>query len=329
MTLAALICLAGCEGTDRLPEEYTQRLARSLEVDRQEIEDGKPPEMPRLRELRQPLTEATIDLLDFLALGGCELQGVIAERNSSLGRLATPTSQLVHELQFLASAGDCLASLEADDIELKETLQEAVSIKKQELPIVIFNATLGGEEFRAFWRPRGRPVAIDAEVIATLRALAVTIQGWLAGSYKVDREVLVSQLEVIRRGQGGDYVQYWFDLTRHLAAADRTIDARLDQRPLCFQNMRTQQAEIFHNVVMQFFIGGVQKEVALLSRGSFDLFAEVDVLEAALADALPDNYRRWRESRKAVVTEGSDSMSNHVRSLEPLLSSCGFLPTEG
>jgi hypothetical protein len=283
--------------------------------------------LPRLRELRQPLTEASINLLDFLSLGSCELQGVIAERNSSLGRLATPTTRLVHELEFLDLADDCVAALPEEEADLIEELQAVIATKKRELPIVIFNATLGGEEFRAFWRWRDREIVIDSDALDSLRALKLSVSNWMNGDYAVDREALTNQLNLIRRGPAGDYLQYWFDLNRYLAVADDLIEAR--ENPLCYGNMKTPQADIFHNVVMQFFIGGVQKEVAVLSRGSFDLLGEIEELEKLLDDALPDNYEAWRARRTMLVADGSAAMGHHVKALEPLLASCGFLPGTG
>ncbi|MBO6566790.1 MAG: DUF3080 family protein, partial [Pseudomonadales bacterium] len=91
--------------------------------------------------------------------------------------------------------------------------------------------------------------------------------------------------------------------------------------------LKTAQAEIFNNVVMQFFIGGVQKDVAVLSRGSFDLFAETDRIEQLLVEALPKNYRDWQAKRQLVLDDGANAMNRHVKVLKPLLSQCGFLPT--
>jgi len=324
LSLLSTLLLVSCARSDSLLSDYTTRLARSLQVDRPPIPEGDPPVLPRLRELRQPLTESSINLLDFLALGSCELQGVIAERNSSLGRLATPTTRLVHELEFLDLADDCVASLPEDEADLIEELQAVIATKERELPIVIFNATLGGEEFRAFWRWRAREIVIDADALDSVRTLKASVASWMKGDYGVDREALTNQLNLIRRGPGGDYLQYWADLSRYLAVADDTIEAR--KKPLCFENMKTPQADIFNNVVMQFFIGGVQKEVAVLSRGSFDLLQEVDELESLLVEALPGNYQDWRDQRRSLVADGSAAMGRHVKALEPLLSSCGFLP---
>ncbi|MBO6656653.1 MAG: DUF3080 family protein [Pseudomonadales bacterium] len=328
----SLPLILSCDVSNSRLSDYTTRLSRSLEVDKPWLLERVEPVLPRLRELRQPITESSIDLLDFLSLGGCELQGVIAERNSSLGRLATPTTRLVHELEFLAVAEACAESLSVEDPDLAELLREVIETKERELPMVIFNATLGGEEFRGFWRARGRDVMVDPEVIAAVRDLRSSIEGWMSGNYVVDRQAFVDQLDLIRRGQGGDYVQYWFDLSVYLEAADEIVNSRMSTRPLCFATeggslLKTAQAEIFNNVVMQFFIGGVQKDVAVLSRGSFDLFAETDRIEQLLVEALPKNYRDWQAKRQLVLDDGANAMNRHVRVLKPLLSQCGFLPT--
>lgn len=319
-----LIGLSACSLNNSLLEEYTTRLARTLDVDRPEVSRGELPVMPRQRDLRMTATEASIDLLDFLALGDCELQSVVAEKNSSLGRVATPLSNLIYELRFLSLAEICAEQISTNEPELAEQLAEVVGVKTEELPAVIFSALLGGEEFRAFWR-LGTDIVIDAEVITAMRGLNSSVEQWLSGHYEVDQEKLVEQLQVIEEGQGGDYLRYWFDLERYLIVADQIVDARMSERPLCFENMKTGPAKIFRNVVMQFFIGGVQKEVAVVSRGSFDLYREVDELEAKLSAVLPQAYLTWQSTRRSIVTNGSESMSRHVKSLETPMMQCGFL----
>ena len=57
----------------------------------------------------------TLSIIDFLALSGCELQANIAKRNTTMGRSASASQQLIFDLEFIRLAPDCIEKLHADD----------------------------------------------------------------------------------------------------------------------------------------------------------------------------------------------------------------------
>ena len=142
--LLPLCALGGC-GVDAPLENYLTRLGRSLD---QVIEPTgeRLPVLPRARERQLDVQMGNLDLLDLLALRGCELSITIGKMNSSLGKLASASQRLLLELEFLSLAPACIAYLDPQEqSDLIAALHQAVSRKRQQLQARIWNATLGGQ----------------------------------------------------------------------------------------------------------------------------------------------------------------------------------------
>jgi hypothetical protein len=90
--------------------------------------------------------------------------------------------------------------------------------------------------------------------------------------------------------------------------------------------MVSPDSEIFRNVVMQEFIGGIQRDAAILNRRYFDVILPLQQLEAQLQSVEPDAYRAFRMDRDQMLQVSKRSLENHVAALRPLMMQCGFLP---
>lgn len=93
------LSLLGCNpfsDAESLTDEYLERLARVLDtapVPRAELPAASIP--PRRRERILALPELDLGMLDFLSLYGCELQYVVGERNSVMGKVMQPDRKSV------------------------------------------------------------------------------------------------------------------------------------------------------------------------------------------------------------------------------------------
>ncbi len=321
-----IVFLSGCVFEPVSPvDDYAARLARALTLDEPVYGESGWQRLPRPRALQLPVSEVGIDLLDFLALGDCRLQAVVAERNSSLGRLAGASTRLGHELEFLAAGYECLPGLAAQ-ADLAAELEAVLAQKTRELPRVIFTATLGGDAFRAFWQSQGQPTTVDVSISQALAALNGDIQRWLSGDYAVDQPRLDDQLRIIALGNGGDIVAAWAELARILTPLNRALEQRREAGPLCYPGMKNPDADIFRRVVMNYFVAGVQRDVADLNRVSFEQLDAVASLERLLADVETPAYQQWREGREQVQDLGRQVMRDHVQALQPFMEECGFIP---
>jgi len=331
VALAALLALllAGCgsPSPDAPFEEYLSRLGRTLSVARGAASPPALPQIPRPGELRLDLASGSLDALDFLALSGCALQVTIGKRNSSLGRMAPPSQRLLLELEFLQLAPACIRHLQDEGKgELAATVQEAAALKREQLPALIFNATLASEEYRDFWRsgslPPDYPAATGSGVVTALHGVTAHSRRWLAGDYTADNLAFELLLGEIARGDGGELLRALAHQERWLAAANRMLELRAARGPLCTQQIRPAAADILPNVVHRFFVDGIQPRAAAVSRRYHELVPAVAELEALLADALTAPYRDWQQRRDALLAASTAAPREHVRHLQAVQEPC-------
>lgn len=138
--VAALLsmALAGCWFTGEREHQagaYVAALADSLAVAPQTSSIPTVEPLPRSRYRRQDLPELDMGLVDFLSLYGCDLQVVIGERTSTLGRVAPPGKRMAYHLRFLEAADDCLPKVESES--RSKALEEARAARADSLPLAL------------------------------------------------------------------------------------------------------------------------------------------------------------------------------------------------
>jgi hypothetical protein len=335
LTLLPLL-LTGCQadGPEAAMAEYVERLARTLEVAAPAVDIPPMPLPPRPGRLRVKLPGSSLDTLDFLALTGCELQVTIGKRNSSLGRMAAPSQRLLLELEFLRVAPPCIAhQRESGRTGLADTLEAAWRAKREQLPALIFNATLAGDEYRQFWRagiaPGAYPAATGGQVIDALQAINGLARRWLAGDYRADNLAFEIYLGEVVTGDGGSLLQALAVQAGWLAAADAALASRDQRGPLCAPGIRYEAADILPNVVRRFFVSEVQPHSAALGGRYHQLLPAVRELEAMLADALPPPFTAWQAQRDHLLEALAAAPRRHVAKLQSTMAPCGGITAQG
>jgi hypothetical protein len=330
--IAICICLAlftGCQpGTpDDRYHNYLTRLGRTLTVDVPVIDSTTLPVAPRVGRLQIDTPSSSLDTLDFLTLRGCAVQVTLGKRNSSLGRMAKPSQRLLLELEYLRLAPECINYQRDNDRQaLANTLQQAWELKRQQLPALIFNATLGSAEYRSFWRaakiPSTYPTATNSQVISALRAINDHTRHWLAGEYEANNRDFEILLSDIAAGDGSALLR---SLTRQhewLAAADSMLDEHRERGPLCTPNIRPAAADILPNVIRKYFIAEIQPHAASLNKRYHQLLPPFTTLEKILDSALPADYRTWKTLRNNLLDELTQAPRRHVEQLKSILQPC-------
>jgi hypothetical protein len=276
VSLAALVlAVTACQGDDgQAPfRNYLTRLGRVLDTPVPAVYAAVLPQAPRPAQLRHELPPGKLGTLDFLAISGCEVQVTIGKRNSSLGRMAKESQRLL--------------------LDVADTLEQAWQLKKQQLPALAFNATLGSQEYRDFWRRRSLeasyPASTSSSVITALEAVNAMVRRWLSGDYRADNLEFEILLGEIATGDGGTLLAALARQGEWLASADRLLADRMQRKPLCTPGFRPDAADILHNVVVKYFIGEIQPAAAALERRRQQLLSPVALLEAQLSSALPNN----------------------------------------
>lgn len=132
--------------------------------------------MPRSSDLRQEIDRVSIGLLDSMQLDKCRAGGLIAQRNSALGKMQSPSARLRYELDSLMALAECKKSQVADDARIDELLTAAIEHKQKTLPHYIDRALATGDEVRHALRPATRmlPQQNDGHVAAITALTYIT-----------------------------------------------------------------------------------------------------------------------------------------------------------
>ena len=259
---AFLILLDGCQPAEPDPplEVYLSRTGSVQSI--APSDEFKVP--PVVADLQLPIPWGTLDTLDLVSLSGCTVQATIGKRNSSLGRYAKPSQRLLLELEYLRLAPHCIDLLRERHWALANVLDAAWHQRQLQLPALIFNATLGSDEYRSLWLNPGVPAAYPpvshSAAVSALDRINRDVCRWLSGDYQAqNRNFEVSLSEVAGGGAG----------------------ALLN-------------AFLTHSSVL--FAAGPPSE-RLQSR-----LTPVKTLETHLASILPLQYRYWMDDRNDRVT---------------------------
>lgn len=327
--ISTLPLLVACDRDERAApfETYLQRLGRTLDVQVPAPATPALPVAPRAAKLKLPVAPGNLGALDFLAISGCAVQVTIGKRNSSLGRMARDSQRLLLELEYLALAPDCIAyQRDQGNDELADTLEEAWRLKHQQLPHRIFNATLGGQEYREFWRARvpdaAYPTTAGSQVITALEAINGLTSRWLSGDYRADNLEFELLLSTVASGDGGQLMTALALQDQWLTAADRLLQQRMQRQPLCAPGYRDPAADILDNVIKKFFIGALQGDAAALGSRFHTLLPPLSTLESRLNTVLPEQYTTWQAQRDAILREFAAAPRRHVEQLKLLRAPC-------
>lgn len=336
------LLLSGCNPfSDAQPmmTEYLDRLGRVLDTPAVTLPDQLPSAspLPRRRERVLVIPELELGMLDFLSLYGCELQYVVGEKNSVMGRVMQPINRLRYEIRFIRAAEACLP--EVEDPALRDTLQAAIASKRETLPLAIWNATWGTEEIeQVFTLSKGYyPVAAEQNPVADLALDLEQLNTMVAG---LGREPLAVSLEdlgrIHQRWQAeflaGQVINSARLLIAGLNAGTETLKTRLEDRPLCLNGKPNNQSDVVRNFFFNVYIEKVQPYMSDVSRARDTLMAGFTRLADQQQPAMPESFHYWYSRHLSADDDSSlwreldEAMMHHTRHWQELLGQCGLRP---
>ncbi len=346
LLLIPLLLLIGCQPRDdgaALLDDYGWRMGNVFGFHWQAPAPPlfQPP-YPGRRQLQRRVESLSINLLDFLKLSPCDLQRLLGERNSSLGKVMADSQRLAYELAFIELANRCIQQLHegGDDSGLAQTLRAAVRTKRASLADVHWNATWASAEFQTLFSDADHPVAASywqspaTELEESLQQLLSGPLSWQpAGgeSWQTRRNLREQQLGIVARGNYLGQLRREMAWARlYLQAVEEQVLQRQARRPICLMQRLSDDGRVMQRVMLRSYIGEVQPLLSALDRRLLRLRP---VLQASLEQqaSLPrpmDDYWRqvwsadagseWQAFRTAVVS--------HTRMWQELLQHCGLQP---
>ncbi len=334
-----LLALAGCNpfaAPGSMMDEYVERTARVLDLEPRFSDIAPAPSLPRRRERLLAVPELEIDMLDFLSLYGCDLQVVVGEKNSIMGRVMQPLNRLRYELRFIASARECLPDI--DDEDLAGSVRDAIEGKLESLPVVVWNATWGVEEIESLVTLAKGAVPVDATG-ATAAALGKDLERLNAAIASLNRQQLALDLEFVGRVHQHWDVEYRAGqalnsaelLAARLEDATSLIRQRVEGRPLCFEGKANNQARIVQSMFFSVYVEQVQPYLANVQRVRQQLMEPLARLARLQQAVMPGSFRPYFEQ---ALQQGEGSVwhrldqatDHHTRAWQDLLEQCGMRP---
>lgn len=338
--LITALLLSGCNpfsSAGPMMDEYVKRVARVLELEPELSELPSASALPRRRDRQLAMPELDMGMLDFLSLYGCELQYVVGEKNSVMGKVMQPLNRLRYELRFIEAGEDCLPEVNRDG--LKESLEEAIASKKETLPTVLWNATWGVEEMESLFTLAKGDYPVVAEgnpvsdlTIDTTRINAVTKQlldGDLSPSLEFAGAVQQRWQAEHRAGQLINSARL---LVARLNDASALLEQRIQGRPLCLDGKPNNQSDIVQNMFFSVYIEKIQPYVSNIMRARNQLIEPLSDLAAMQKEVMPAAFAEWyryhldEEAEASLWFRLDQAMVRHTRRWQALLEQCGLRP---
>ncbi|KEA62796.1 hypothetical protein ADIMK_3268 [Marinobacterium lacunae] len=326
-------------------ERYTERVGNAIEqtiqTDYQQAlaqRPALPPRRLRLLEI-EPINEGLIDVLDFRH---CDLLHVIAERNTSLGKLAGYSQRLIYELKILPALRACHARIIDQKLDvpdrLKLRLTQIITQKEQSFGALLWNTFYTSDEMEQQFALNQPPLPLQG--VLELSSIKPALDHFVLLADLVNKSswntpefgtALEEDFESLYRSNFG--AQWLTSITLLTHTLERTADAieqRLSRRPICFNNKPNNQANIIRNVFQRFYAGELQPYLSLVDRQGREwlsyhhrIMSQLPVPEAA------SNY--FHVQLDLTAPEGIwqryiDARDRHTRAWQRLLRQCGMMP---
>ncbi len=333
VVLVALI--SGCSSVDDQLADYQARLSRVLEEQTAPQSVTRVPRRP-VQHNRLPLPQADINLLELLRLDQCRIGLTVAQKNSSLGRMALPSQQLRLELELLTHGPACVTALEAaGDAALAAKLASALAQKQAARLHYWWNAWPGSDEWQQFSGSHA-PLDWDVQEPAALESTLLALDFALVQAGQLERDELAAALQGSDRlethlqqlGQGkllGHWLSSAYVLIPALHQSAALLEQRLQRGGLCPAGKPTASAKILQNVFVKFYVGQVQPYLAVTDRIGRELLPRLEELALFRPEA-PAGFYDWLAELQRIRTELAQANQRHVKAWQAQLRQCGMMP---
>lgn len=349
-----LICAAGLSACNREPaqimlEEYAASMSTVLETP-VELDLAAAmldfPALPARRERILPTPDIREGMLEVWDFQQCGMMPLIAERNTTLGKVMLPSQKMVYELRFLAALQQCRNKMQQIDQPTQQEqdfirrLKAIQALKQRYLPAEIWNGIYTSEEVSQHFAlgkspltPQAASPANELQALEQLQTLAklatadpLQLPDWLAQ--------LEDQYFALYSSQfGAELLPALRITTQTLDRTAAAIEQRLQRAPFCHKGHRPRRAEILHNIFQQYYAGQVQPYMAQLQReGQHWLRTHQQIMQQL---PVPPALRVWQQ--QVIAPEAPDSLwqqwqqasRRHTQAWQDILGQCGMMPGQG
>lgn len=306
--ITVVFVLSGCsDPAQSLMDDYAKRLGRTLAL---ELQDPAPLDLqplPSITATRADIAETSITLVELVATRACGLDLLLGERNSSLGKVMSPSQRLKYELEFLKQVQPCLTNPDiAPDLQQKLSglaSDKAAQIEKHWQNFLQQDDTLRQQLHPSRSLSEPNSVAGVAETMQALHSLlalqnSIVQQNWQqASSINPEQalEALYKTNTLSQMQQSLRFSQNW------LKSLNQQLE-QLDLKAQCPVGKSSDKADILNTILLQYFIAKVQLYLAQIDGAYQQLYPLLQQLYQGTALA-PSIQQRFEASNTALKTE--------------------------
>lgn len=341
MLAVSLVACDPFSSPESMMAEYSKRLARVLNVETRQTQLAPVQLIPRVRDRRVEIPPINMTMLEFLSLYGCELQVVVAERNSIMGRVMTPLNRLRYEVRFIETAKACL--IRTDKPELRQSLQQAIQQKQQLLSLAGWNAVWAGEPMaellsisKGYYFVDNQQERMHEQLVAGLKHTWDIVTELQTGSLDVDlTEIGETQQQWTFGHHAGQLLNSMTMLTTRLDDATAMILKRLHDKPLCYLSKPNPAAEQVKGVFTHVYIRRIQPYMSEVSRVGKRVLGELNNIAMVQGSIMPAGFKTYyadvidMANEQGVWQQYDNAVKRHTKSWQALLEQCGMQPRVG
>ncbi|QHJ10639.1 hypothetical protein FX988_00858 [Paraglaciecola mesophila] len=328
VTIILLIVVTGC-GRNQLTDtlrEYQQRMANVLDTSF-DTPMTSPSlvtlDYPSKRDLINPIKPTQLDVKAFYSLSKCDVNVLIAQRNTPLGRTQLPSVRYIYEREVLASLSRCKTLMPQHS----ELLDEWLQYKQLTLPLVWANLvqtsdeTINALSSNSHFFVSATPTQLH-ETQSALRYLLALNE---SDSSPANSSTLESNLDLLSKAHLP--AKTWRTQAVLQSELNKTTQwlNKQDLHTLCPDGKASQKIKYLKNVFTLFFIEKIQPIGSELNRVHYAL--------TPFYSALSQHPRLAPAFRQYINTHGNkgfdgyqNAIKNHVQFWQTLFKHCGISP---
>lgn len=333
--------LSGCQRHDveDVFDDYRYRLSNVFEVEfdalnikSNRFREGL--EYPSQRDLKIQVTTSSVSILDFLRLSECELQRLLGQRNSSLGKLAHDSQRLLYHLQFIQLAEECIAQLHGREnrAELLAVLKGELRNKKQNTPTMVWNALFASEEFQTLLSNRNGVLTNEVlsqspvVLLQAIEQLKLLVNAAL-DQQAISSEALESALQVIGSENYMGRLLLSIRYTRmSLDQINEKLSQGFDREKFCPDGRLLERGRVMKTVFESIYLKKVQPLLADTVRKDILLFELIKLQEQVATLSGNDNDHWLLSPSTSELLSLKGAIKKHVEEWQSVLGACGLRP---
>lgn len=333
LTLVLFASLSGCSKHQQIKKDiqaYSERLQSFTNIPVKEVESAssKIMQLPNKASLSYDIAPLNINLREFHAFNACSLNTLVAERNTSLGKMQLPSGRFVYESALLAEFDKCENLLKGDtkNTSLVEKLSAYKTLKLKQYPKVWSNFITSSEEIKLHISLANDYIAGNANdnfypAKQAWHYLANTYQPKQVTQNNVDATSLENHLRTLEQSR----LLARIFRTQKLISSELDVMSAILEKFLSNNKCATKQQEddiiIMRNIFTLFFAQKIQSVAAELNKYVYQIRPILDPLISN--SVLPPAYTEFFTQHLVVEhKEYKKSMKNHITLWQRIFARC-------